>query len=311
MLRSTKFFKRVQVERPNRQSVVTPTDQLVDNVHELAQTILAPAIQQRSKNAVTVDRISVRYYQQIATGRLCSCFKKEYDNPEMHCPVCFGGGRVGGYNVFGTSLTVVDATYPSLTTLNVTMNDEVWPWSFELVEGSLEGYVEAIIDVPSLLDVDVIKLYRTGNYIKVTVRKQSELCWHTLSRSSLLSLAASKEKLVIRVTLSRKCTEDVTPSFTHLYLRYKLITVELYVDMPRPGELRNADNFDLTGLQTTQAFFPATLPRSKVGDIFKDLRNEYFWRITEVTVNNPLGILTSWDVNVRAVESFEIFAQLP
>ena len=81
--------------------------------------------------------------------------------------------------------------------------------------------------------------------------------------------------------------------------------------MPRPGELRNADNFDLTGLQTTQAFISAVLPLARVGDFFKDLRNNFYWRITEVTPNNPLGVRTSWDVNVRAIESFEIYNQIP
>ena len=94
MIRSTKNFRSLQEERPNRQTSVTPTDQLVDNVHDMALNDLIPAIRQRSDNAVSVDRINIKYYQTMNVGRLCSCYKAEYDNPEEHCLVCFGGGRV-------------------------------------------------------------------------------------------------------------------------------------------------------------------------------------------------------------------------
>lgn len=311
MLRNTKFFRSFQFENPNRQTSATDTDILIDNAHQYAQTVLAPRIRQKSQNAVKTDRIQVNYYQQKKVGRLCSCYKKEYDSPETDCLVCFGVGRVGGYNIYGRYVDVVDTTYPNLTMLNIQIDDEVWPWKFKLTEGILEGYVDAIIDVPTLRDVDLIKLYSTGKYLQVFVRKYNDIAWHTLNRSSILSLSSSEKRLVVRIIMSRRTVDDSSPTFTHLYIRYKILDKSLYADMPKPGEFKNSDNFALTGLQTTQVFFPSDLPSASVNDIFKENRFNTMWRIVEVTKNAPLGVLTSWDAEIRSIESFEIYTQLP
>lgn len=315
MLRPTKFFRSLQSERPNRQDVVTNTDILPDNIRRYLQQDLIPMIQQKSKNA-QIDRIPIRYYQQNFGNRLCSCWKKEYENPEANCIVCFGTGRVGGYNVYGTQVDVIDATRDSLVLANVTINDEVWPWRFELVENALSGFVEAIIDVPSLVDVDILHLY-SEQTVNALVRTSKDAAWHKLSRGSLLSLASASKQLVIRLDLMRDTEVDPTPSFTHLYLRYKLVNTPLYVDMPRFTKARNLDNFSLTGLQTTMAFISSALPLANVGDFFRDMRHtennsyNYMWKVVEVQTNDPLGINTSWDLNVRAVEPFEIYGQVP
>ena len=81
--------------------------------------------------------------------------------------------------------------------------------------------------------------------------------------------------------------------------------------MPKIGEFTNTDNFALTGLQTTQAFITSDISICRVQDFFKDLRNNFYWKITNVVENAPLGVLTSWDLEVRSVESFEIYTHLP
>ena len=311
MLRPTKKFSSLQTYRPNRQTTVTDTDILVDNAHKIAVETLAPAIQRKSQNAVKTDRIEIQYYQEMHVGRLCSCFKKEYDAPEAGCLVCFGTGRVGGYNKYGTYLDVIDTTKEGLTLLNVKINDEAWPWQFELCDDVLEGYVDAIINVPSMRDVDAIRLYSSGKYIKALVRKYHDTAWHRLSRNSIRSLAGQESLLVVRVVLSRKTIADPSPDFTHLYIRYQILNNPIYVDMPKLGEFKNSDNYALTGLQTSQAFLTSELPKVAVNDVFKDLRRESMWRINEVTMNDPLGILTSWDVEIRSIESFEIYNQIP
>lgn len=311
MLRKTKKFGSIQTYKPNRQTSVTDTDILVDNAHTIAQDVLTPAIQRKSQNAIKTDRIEIKYYQEMQVGRLCSCFKKEYDAPEMGCLVCFGTGRVGGYNLYGTYLDIIDTTKEGLTMLNVKINDEVWPWKFELCDGMLEGYVDAVIDIPSMQDVDIIRLYSSGNYVRALVRKYNDTAWHRLSRNAIRSLSSQNKTLVVRVILSRKTLVDNSPSFTHLYTRYRVMNNTLYVDMPKLGSFKNSDNFALTGLQTSQAFLTSELPKVSVNDVFKDLRRETMWRINEVTMNDPLGVLTSWDVEIRSIESFEIYKQIP
>jgi len=311
LLRTTNFFRSLQIEKLNRQTAVTDTDILVDNIHQYAQHVLVPRIRQKSQNAIKTDRIQIDYYQEKSVGRLCSCFKKEYSAPETDCLVCFGVGRVGGYNMYGTYHDVIDTTRPNLTLLNIQINDEVWPWEFKLVDGVLEGYVEAVVDVPTFKDVDLVKLYSTGNYFKVFVRRYSDTAWHILNRSSIRSLSSIEKRLIIRILLSRKTVNDVSPTFTHLYLRYKILNTTLYVDMPKLGAFKNSDNYALTGLQTTQAFFSSDLPQSSVNDIFKEHRFNTMWRIVEVTKNAPLGIVTSWDAELRSIESFELYNQLP
>lgn len=295
--------------------MVTNTDILPDNVREYLRTDLIPMIQQKSKNA-QIDRIPIKYYQQMFTSRLCSCWKQEYDNPQANCTVCFGTGRVGGYNVYGTQVDILDTTRDGVVMSGVTINDQVWPWKFELVEGALSGYVEASIDVPSMVNVDAIRVYSEG-MVSVLVRRAGDIAWHKLSRGALLSLASVSKQLVLRVDLTRNTDEDPTPNFTHLYLRYTLVNAPLYVDMPRFTKARNLDNFNLTGLQTTMAFISADLPLANVGDFFRDMRHtennsyNYMWKIVEVQTNDPLGISTSWDLNVRAIEPFEIYGQVP
>jgi len=311
MLRPTKKFGSLQVYKPNRQTAVTSTDTLVSTVNQVAQEVYVPAIRQKSQNALQVDKIPVQFYQEIRTGRLCSCFKKEYDAPETSCLVCFGSGRVGGYNLYGHTLEVIDATKENLSMVNVQVNDEVWPWRFELIEDTLEGYVDAVINVPSILDVTVLKLFSTGNYFRTFVRKSSDTAWHRLTRSAILSLAAVESTLVVRVILSRKTTADATPTFTHFYIRYQLLDKTLYADMPKLEGLHVADNFALEGLQTSEAFFSADLPIITINDFFKDTRRNVLWKVTGVTKNDPLGVVTSWDVHVRSIESFEIYNQVP
>jgi len=310
MLRSTRNIRPIGIERLERQTTATPTDILIDNVHDIAIHEMLPSIRQQSQNAVSVDRIVIKFYQQINVGRLCSCYKKEYDSPESNCLVCFAVGRVGGYNVFGTQIEVIDTTYPSLTLVNTVIDDNVWPWKFKLIEGAIVGYVEALIDVPSMVDVNVIKLYNLGT-VTTSIRNVNSTAWHRLNRSSLTSLSAISKQLVIRIGLTRKTIENDSPYFTHLYLRYNLINKNIYADMPKIGEFTNTDNFALTGLQTTQAFITSSIPICRVQDFFKDLRNNFYWKITNVVENAPLGVLTSWDLEVRSVESFEIYRQIP
>lgn len=272
---------------------------------------MIPSIRQRSQNAVTVDRIDIKFYQQMNSGRMCSCYKKEFDAPEANCLICFGSGRVGGYNVYGTYLDVIDTTKENITTVNVKINDEVWPWRFELIDDTLEGYVDALIDVPSMRSVDIIKLYNSGNYIKCYVRKSTDTAWHRLNRSSIMSLSSVDQQLVIRIILYRKTVDNTTPNFTHLYLRYNIIDKNIYADMPKIEELTNMDNFALTGLQTTQAFITSDIPSVSIQDFYKDLRRDHLWKVVHVTRNDPLGILTSWDLEVRSIESFEIYNEVP
>lgn len=311
MLRSTKNFRTIQSYKPNRQTSVADTDILIDNVHEIIQNTYAPIIRKKSQNAVLTDRVEVKYYQEMSVGRLCSCFKKEYDAPDAGCIVCFGVGRVGGFNLYGTYLDVIDTTRENLTMVNVKVNDEEGPWKFELVEGALKGFIEATINVPSMIGVDFIKLYSSGNSFRSTVRRFSDTAWHTLNRQIINSLAMIEQRLVIRIEMYRGNIEDASPSMTHLFIRYKLIDNTLYADMPRLQEFKNSDNFALTGLQTTQAFLSSNLPESQVNDIVKDLRRNIIWRVNDVNKNAPLGILTSWDIDLRSVESFEIYNQIP
>lgn len=58
---------------------------------------------ERSQEVLVTGGIQARLYQQLETGILCTCRKEETGQLEPACPVCYGTGYVGGYELYGHS----------------------------------------------------------------------------------------------------------------------------------------------------------------------------------------------------------------
>lgn len=197
------------------------TDFKVDNAHEILRDYVAPMIQSRSANAMTVDRTDFYYYPKRFVGRRCSCYEVE-STPLSECPVCRGQGVVGGFEKFGCRTEILDFTTPNLRCANIVPNFgmDTRPVFFTLVAGAQFGFIEADFEIKANVGVAEnfflfqptfnrnTKVYVVVGALKFELKTVEDLSPH---------LASSK--ITIRVEME---AGDKRPLFSHFQFRYKI-----------------------------------------------------------------------------------------
>lgn len=290
---------------------------LEKHAHDIAVEQLIPRIEQRNKMAVKTVPISIFFYQAIRAGRRCSCFDVE-TSPDGMCRACFGTGIVGGYQKYGTTLQVVDVTYPNLRTSNVIPD---WkrrrkPTPLVLIDGARFGSIEARIPLTSTTgEIDALHsdyLIEPGTSMKAYVKAPSDQTWVLLTRANVQQRLFNPW-IDIRVEMSRESPKTPSPFLKTVYLRYKNIHNNVVkANIPRTGKSDMLEELGLIDNWEIQLFWmDSTLKSITTEDFLASVEGDSRWKIFEAKEFAPHGQLTSWDVQAKVVQEGQPFMKVP
>lgn len=321
MLRKADNIRTTDAHQVNRDNwAFDKTQAKEDFPHEVALRDLVPRIQSRARDALAVDRVETLFFQRKLTGRRCSCFIVE-SSPDGQCQTCYGTGIVGGYTKFGTTDLTIDVTSPSLRCVNVRPLYELQarPVLMGLDDSALEGYIEVDVEIRQSIGVtDTFKFVaRTtsltqNNSITPLVRRSDETDFVPITYANLDSRLKS-QKLTFRFEFSRATLSDANPIMSHFFLRAKLVNdLTVRVDLPRDRESITLAEFGIYDSWTViTGYFDNTVPRVGVEDFVFRCRDQELWKVVDSSPNRPLNILTSHDVSLRLVQTFEPYVNVP
>jgi hypothetical protein len=299
-----------------------PTDQVRDVFHQLAKEQLIPQIANRTRNAISVDRREVFFYQRLRSGRRCSCWTGVESSPHSECPICWSTGWAGGFYKWGTHLYSFDPSRQWYG-MNVHLTPQYGvPLWWELEEGKTQGYIEWS-EEPSLrtyygLDSQRLE-YRKGDgtltFTFKLVGVDPTFIPFTTDAFKARILVANGSRFIFRVSLSRPLSTDDSPKMQQFWFR--LLTNSagppiLYVDMPRRNESNVLAEYGvLETFQPIQMVFSDAIQRINLEDLVVRLHDMTRWKVIESSPNDPLNILTSHDIQVRKVFQTEALWNVP
>jgi hypothetical protein len=305
-LRNPNPIRNLRQNIEYRDEAPSRTAYLEDEPHKQALDQLLPQIAAESEQAAKPVRQPFFYYRKKLTGRRCSCFKVE-TAPDGMCQICFGSGRVGGWDLHGCRTEVIDVTHPNLRLVNVTAAYDlgIRPTPFRLIDGSKTGFIET--EVPIIRNIKSCQLIqefvgqkRKGSDYQVLVRAPSEIAYVPLTDASF-NQRLGESKLFFKIILNRNSTGLPSVWFSHLLLRYQLIPeIKMYGDMNLAEE-----SFELGDLGYTDAFSTLSL---YVARNFDHIRNDDFlirlldgkrFKVTRFERNAVAEVLLSHRVMAR------------
>jgi hypothetical protein len=283
-----------------RDAAPSRTEYLEDEPHKQAIEQLLPQIAAESQQAAKPARQVFLYYRRKLSGRRCSCFTVE-TSPDGFCPICFGSGFVGGWDLHGCRTEVIDVTHPNLKLVNIdaAFSEGLRPTPFQLVDGSKTGYIETEIAIlRNIKKTQLIQEYvgqkRKGVDYKVLVRAPSEANFTTLTDDSLAA-RLGESKLLFRIQLNRANTGLPSIRFNHLFLRYQLIPdVRMYGDMNLAEETFSLGDLGFTdAFATLSLYVPTPFDYIRMEDFLIRQSDQRRFKITRFERNAVSEILLS------------------
>ena len=276
-----------------------------DSPRKIAQRIIKDQVAQRPLTAVLVDRHHIFYFQKKTHGRLCDCTLNERLASYLSCPLCYGTGRVGGYEKFGTITSVMDLTIPSCQQ-NLMLNWSERPKNFILDTLAKEGWIWWRIKImPNIGQVDICKLITKHNegQAKLYVNGSDNPDWPALLKEPYLDFM---------VKLERKKTNYLSPMLWGVFFRYKVARTEFLCDVPKDELNISLQDLGIYDFRQERSFFlTSELPMVSTQDFMFEKEIEKSFKIIKLTKEAPLGILHSWRVSSRCCQSFEPFSMFP
>lgn len=277
-----------------------PHTEMVD--HMLPQVLL------RNEFAINVDRVGMTFFQEIRSGRRCSCFTIETD-PTEDCQVCFGSGKAGGFSKRGTRLEIFDWSREN-SLINMVPNFNTRPVTFELSPDAISGEIHFETEVlNNTTTVDALQSVwflpaPEQSTTEVEIKKASESTFAKLDTDSLQSRLDTTDKLDIRIKMTRAHISVDTPIFSHTLFRYELIdTIMVFGDWPK---LEHSSTLAEAGFVDTiiapQIQLDNTLKNITSDDFFIRLSDNKRWKVTNAEPYRPGNVLVGWQVSLRLIQ---------
>jgi len=282
-----------------------------------AREDLIPIIAREAQNASNVNPVYFEYFQRIKTGRRCSCWTVEA-NPQGICPCCFGTGIVGGYNKRGTKTHTFDVTYQDVGAANVSpdYNSPTRPCYWSLIKTAVYGTLDFEVYLANNIgkvDLFGIKDFcPEGTEINYWVKSPGESRYTRASRESI-ECRLGQIKLQFRVEMKRASPTSPFPKLICIRISYRVQShTEIRANIPRVQESLTLEEFGIYQSFTSQPFWlDNTLKNISTEDWMYNTLDSTRWKAIEVTDNKPHGILTSWDLTCRLIQSFEPYSLVP
>ena len=292
-----------------------------DYYREMAERILIPRIIERNKQVLNVVPDFFQFYQRAYTGKRCSCWSSAETSPSGMCLVCFGTGNTSGFQLYGHKTDVFDATSESAAVNVVLDYDQITrPLSFRLVNCAVKGYLDFVLPVSGGLNKCVLASLHAvaprGARVKAACRLFTEPTWTPLSVPAIterLQMAQTTGGLLLRILLERDSISTQSPRFSFLRIRTQMLEDDkIRADIPRSTETNRSSEFGwFEDIATRSMFLDNTLRSVTTEDLFRQVNTGRTWKVFEANPNAPGGLLTSWDLQIRLVQSSEKYANIP
>ena len=306
----------------NSRSYGDPTDMVQDTFHKLAKEQLIPQIANRTRNAISVDRREIFFYQRLREGRRCICWSSGETSPHHQCPVCLATGYSGGYLKWGTDLHHFEPSrqwWGVNTVLSPLLGVPFW---FTLETDATSGYLEWDMELkrPAYgLDgwgMDFRKSQGRFTFLYMLEGSDPDFIKFTEEGLRQRILIAGCGRFKFRVVMTRPTSEDESPVFLHFWFRTLVNDAEqpvLSVDVPRKNESNVLAEYGvLEVFNQIQFAFPSDkIQKVNLEDMIVKLEDMTRWKVIEQSPNDPLGILTSLDIQARKVFKDEAMMNVP
>jgi hypothetical protein len=300
-------------------------DNLTPGTIAMEQTY--PGIAERNKRALTGEWLDVFLYQQIRSGRRCSCWGSN-QNPSKVCEVCYGTGLVGGFQKYGTAAWLLDATTPNLALNNIVLySSREGPEVFGLAENAVSGEIYVPGDLQGNwgpLDTLITTAWPgEDGEIGFFVRTPAKPDWqplrdsligktvsHVCGVTSATTLFNTPQRFDIKVTMQRSSIQAETPLLEKLFLRIYRTSKEaaiLRANRPRSTHANSLSELGILDEWTSERWwFNQLVPRS-VSDLdwFCEIVRDIRWKALDTDFFAPQNFALSWDIAVRKIQNFE------
>jgi hypothetical protein len=311
--------------RPPAPDVVhSNTDLLEDRPQRLAREELLPRVARKLQNAINVVPHWFELFSRLRTGRRCSCFEAT-DDPSGACRICFATGVVGGYQKRGTRLEVFDVTMPNALMLNVAIDFAAVtrPLAFKLrntsVYGEMDWYVDLLPNVGAIDTFQILKSAPRGSAVDIYVRTGNEAVYTYLNPEDFTQTKAElnrrlhSNRLYFRAVLRRSTPAAPLPRLVGIRLAYRVQeTSAIRIDIPLQTYSMVLEEFGIVNSFSSQSFVTDNAVKNFTNeDFLYDCNEGALWKIIEIEKNNPMGVLTGWDLTTRVIHPFEPYRLVP
>ena len=283
-----------------------------------------PGMVQRNIRSVDAEHVALQFYQQLRSGRRCTCWGSN-TNASGSCEVCYGTGIVGGFLKYGCAQWILDATAPNLTLNNISilMTKQEGPHLFGLAEGAVSGEIIIPGDLqgnwgrPGACPreegpVDVIDSQfweDKDGQISFFIRSPQFTAWRPLTKEHLTTLLQYPQRFDVRITMQRPGVEAETPLLQHLMLRVfrtNKAATQMKANRPRGTHAQSLAELGVLDEWTSERWwFESRVPNLTDLDWFLDINRNIRWKAVDTDKMAPQDVTLSWDVTVRKVQDFE------
>lgn len=305
--------------RPRVDDRIPDAAEVLDGkIGQIIKYRLIPQIAVRNRIAVQGQQVPFYLFRKFRASRRCSCLTTS-SSPDQQCLSCFNTGMVGGYEKYGTQLSVFDVTHPNSRSINLFPDYSGItqpPVKWKLIPGSTYGYVETKIELQQnlgLLDELFTDDRQTdGGDLRYLVRAPGDSSFVEVTEPEVKKRLGNPW-LIWRVEIRRESLTAQSPSFGLIYLRYqtkKDMTVRC--DIPKTKRTKIVDDSGQADEWQRQSFWLADKVRMlDPGDFLVSIDGVNRWRIYEAEETAPMDILTSWDVTTRLIQYWEPRSAVP
>lgn len=298
---------------------------LLPEIHARAKRMLLQAQQEMINANSSVVMQLCEVWRIKRNGAACSCTKEAIEaeveeskdsyldlkaflmNKELtplskkeRCPVCFGSGFSGGFDLQGATLVTLDAL--NVGKMKNAAIVEAQPWWIETTTG--ESRVSWYVTIPKYaVDVYGVCIKWKNEPTDYSV----ELNGEPISAGGLIACAGKRVKITVRVRDGKTKDAGIYAIFLYFVTGSTLVNVDLpHWTKGFSGSLRIWEEVN----ESVTANFDARVKNLTPQDIFI-LKEGFIYRIVEVEYNRPLEVNISWNCQANLVRPNQHYYILP
>ncbi len=218
------------------------------------------------------------------------------------CPVCFGTGVVGGFQVYGGRRIVVDSTHTGLQ-LNAGVTVDQLEAPYDLLFFGVGANAAFTMTLPYLGVVQSVRTFHKRELVPFLVQIQDGSgVWQPFDPTTA---STYMDGLPHNFRLLSPYPEEGRLTYLEIQITQSDLVPIDFSKLSRTGDLSILDP-----LQDVQLCIPPTIPYLYPGDIVADSIYGKLWRIKTVEYNNTLKRNLAFQCDARLVQEYEFLHQL-
>lgn len=219
---------------------------------------------------------------------------------DVACPICFGSGFIGGYQIYRGWRKVLAASESTIELGPLaTFELETKPWTVNTGDDRL---VKFNVTLPKgALSIDTLKVWNMYKPVPFQMAIDGNLIRNP--RDFLKQCDGKAHEIQIQLLQGNQ-------RFTHVEMQVNMSQNVVYFEFPRISK-----SSDLALLERTQPFqivFPPDLPHLNSNDVIVDQLYGKFLIVQDVNLwNDQRRQVLGWECNVRPTQPAELYHSLP